>query len=77
MVDAACEMINGISTVKARWKALKMSPPDCAIRQAQFRDDNAPARESPPAPPVDLSEYVKRDELAEREKRIIERTTRK
>lgn len=76
MYDAACEMVNGISAVKARWKTLKMTPPDCAIRQAQFYDNNAPAREAPPAA-VDLSEYVKRDELAEREKRIVERTTRK
>jgi hypothetical protein len=60
MNDAACEMINGISTVKARWKALKATPPSCAV-----------------TPATDLTQYVTKDQLAESQKRIIDRVSSK
>jgi hypothetical protein len=31
MYDSACEMVNGISAVKKRWKALGAEPPSCAV----------------------------------------------
>lgn len=34
MYDAACEMVNGVSTVKKQWKALGKSPPLCAVKPA-------------------------------------------
>lgn len=50
MVDAACDMVNGISSVKARWKELHMVAPDCVVRQETF--DRAHAPLPPPVPAV-------------------------
>lgn len=43
MSDAACEMVNGIKAVKARWKALGVAPPSCEAKPV-------PVAIVPPAP---------------------------
>jgi hypothetical protein len=79
MYDSACEMVNGIKAVKARWKALGVSPPSCQVK--------------PPAPvatppvtvnvtPPDLSHVATKDDLAgyvskEEGRRIFERAVSK
>jgi hypothetical protein len=66
MYDSACEMVNGIKAVNARWKALGVSPPSCQVKP--------PVVAVPPvAPPVVVNvqpgDYVTRQELAESQKR--------
>lgn len=56
MVDAACEMVNGISAVKARWKALNVDPPKCAVKPIEPALAKAD-------PKVDLSNYATKDDL--------------
>lgn len=57
MNDAACSMINGISSVQKRWKELGMEAPSCEVKPS-------PVVEAPP--PVDMSKYVTDEELAAR-----------
>ena len=53
MWDSACEMINGISTVKARWKALGVAAPSCAVKPPA---PDVPRETTPAAaPPVSVN----------------------
>lgn len=82
MWDSACEMVNGISAVKARWKALGANPPSCAIKQP----DPVVPRETPPVSvnvtTTDMSGVATKEDLAgyvskEEGRRIFERTVSK
>lgn len=70
MYDAACEMVNGIKAVKARWKELGMSPPSCEVKPPVAVVPTPPVVVNVPAVGApDLSGYVTRGELAESQKR--------
>lgn len=79
MNDASCEMINGISVVRKQWKKLGIEPPKCEVKLPE----PVAAVPAPPTnvnvnvPAQDMSAYVKKDELAEHEKRIISALTAK
>jgi hypothetical protein len=63
MVDAACNMVNRISTVQKAWKDIGMPPPDCVTKPVEL----------PPAPVVDLSGYATKGELEQAFKRSIQK----
>jgi hypothetical protein len=69
MYDAACEMVNGISSVKRRWKDLGAVPPSCEVKPP-------PPPETPPAVVVNVREGLGRDDLNAEGKRLEERQDR-
>lgn len=77
MWDSACEMVNGISAVKARWKALGVSAPSCRVSPpVPVVPPVAPPVSvvvQPPqqAPAVDLSTYATKAELEAAFKRSV------
>lgn len=78
MYDSACEMVNGIAAVKARWKTLGVSPPSCQVKPPVAVPPAPPVVVTVPAPAtVDTSQFVTRAELVEREKRQYERSVSK
>lgn len=76
MWDSACEMINGISAVKARWKALGTTPPSCQVKPPVQVPPEAPTPAVVVIPQV-AGDYVTKDELVESQKRMIEHVTKK
>ncbi len=69
MWDSACEMVNGIKAVKARWADLGVDPPSCEVKPPVAV---VPAPVPPVVvnvPSVDTSQFVTRPELAESQKR--------
>jgi hypothetical protein len=47
MADAACEMVNGITAVKARWVELGQSPPPCAVTSVKAAESTDSAGQPP------------------------------
>lgn len=82
MWDSACEMVNGISAVKARWKALGANPPSCAIKPDVPRETTPVVVNVAAATSPDLSNVATKEDLAgyvskEEGRRIFERTVSK
>lgn len=79
MNDASCEMINGISVVRKQWKKLGVEPPKCEVKLPEpvAAAPASPTNVNVNVPAQDMSAYVKKDELAEHEKRIISALTAK
>jgi len=82
MWDSACEMVNGISAVKARWKALGANPPSCQVKPPVETPDPGVTVNVAAAPSPDLSNVATKDDLAgyvskEEGRRIFERTVSK
>jgi hypothetical protein len=63
MVDAACSMVNRISTVQKAWKDLGVPPPDCVTKPPV----------APPAPVVDASQYATHEEVNQAFKRSVQK----
>ena len=82
MWDSACEMVNGISAVKARWKALGANPPSCQVKPPVETPDPGVTVNVAAAPSPDLSNMATKEDLAgyvskEEGRRIFERTVSK
>lgn len=82
MWDSACEMVNGISAVKARWKELGANPPSCAIKPDVPRETTPVVVNVAAATSPDLSNVATKEDLAgyvskEEGRRIFERTVSK
>lgn len=73
MPETSCDILK---TTKAWKRAAKANPKIQADCDARGKYEVVPVTEQA-AKPVDLSPYVKRDELAEHERRIVEKVTQK
>lgn len=74
MTDTACDMLNGTTMARARFKELGIKPPPCT---KPAPPTNVVVLDPIPQVPITGPNYVTHDELAEHERRIIQRTTSK
>jgi hypothetical protein len=75
MADTACDVLNSTRAARKAFERLGIGPPDCRLRkQSEVVIEHHSA---PVAPAIDLSKYVTRDELAERDRRIIQKAAGK
>lgn len=80
MYDSACEMLNAVSVVKKRWVELDAKPPSCAVKQETIKLSDYAQPEFDPAlfvTKTDAKNFVTKQDQELRDKKMVERLTRK
>lgn len=67
MYDSACEMTMGISAVQARWKDIKKLNPNFVKPSCEIKPPTTQVEKQ-----VDMSQYVRKDEQVERDRKMIQ-----
>jgi hypothetical protein len=75
MADTACDILNSTRAAKRAFERLGINAPDCKLKASETTVIGT--HTDPILPAIDLSQYVTRDELVERDRRIMQRTTAK
>jgi hypothetical protein len=75
MADTACDVLNSTRAARKAFERLGIERPDCKLRQPS--EVVIEHHAIPVQPAIDLSKYVTREELAERDRRIMRKAAGK
>lgn len=75
MPDTACDVLNSTRAARKAFERLGIEPPDCKLKKPA--EVVIESHSQPVAPAIDLSKYVTRDELVERDRRILKKAAGK